>query len=234
MNAPSLEVLAVCDNLVSGQVGWGFEQSGVLLPDFGTSISAEFIAEPLNAYLKVRDDLVHDHLRNLNIQKSMGPDETHTRILEVSKPVLFNIFINDIDNGIECTLSRFSDYTKLSSAVDMPEGWDAIQRDLDELKWVLVNLMRFNKDECKVLHVDQGRPWYRGCPEDQSYSGLHRKKHGQQVEGGDSAPLLHSAETSPGVLQAALESPAQERHGPVGVGPEEGHKDDQRAGTPLL
>ena len=26
----------------------------------------------------------------------------------------------------------------------------------------------------------------------------------------------------------------QERHGPVGAGPEEGHKTDQRAGTPLL
>jgi len=26
----------------------------------------------------------------------------------------------------------------------------------------------------------------------------------------------------------------QERHGPVGAGPEEGHKNDQRDGTPLL
>jgi len=45
---------------------------------------------------------------------------------------------------------------------------------------------------------------------------------------------LCSGETPPGVWSPALEPPAQEGHGPVGVGPEEGHKDDLRAGSPLL
>ncbi|KAJ7406972.1 rna-directed dna polymerase from mobile element jockey-like [Pitangus sulphuratus] len=40
----------------------------------------------------------------------------------------------NIDEGMECTCSKFADDAKLSGAVDTPEGWDDVQRNLDKLK----------------------------------------------------------------------------------------------------
>jgi len=43
-------------------------------------------------------------------------------------PVLFNIFISDTDDGIERTLNKFANDSKLSNEVNTLERREAIQR----------------------------------------------------------------------------------------------------------
>ncbi|CAM5084455.1 unnamed protein product [Natator depressus] len=49
-------------------------------------------------------------------------------------PVLFSIFINDLEDGVDCTFSKFADDAKLGGEVDTLEGRDRIQRALDKLE----------------------------------------------------------------------------------------------------
>ncbi|PKU39989.1 rna-directed dna polymerase from mobile element jockey-like [Limosa lapponica baueri] len=223
--------------------------------------------------------------------------------------VLFNIFINDRVGSSAPSASLQND-TKLSGKSDMPEGRDAIQRDLDRLEmwarcephedqqgqvqgptpgsgqpqisirlgdegiesspeekdlWVLVGEKLNMSRECVltaqnancIVHIlgdegiesspaekdlgvlvdeklDMSQKCVLAAQKANHLLGSMKRRVASRFEGRDSALLPHSCEIPPGVPCPALEPSAQEKHGPVGAVPEEGHANSQRVGAPVL
>ncbi|KAF4798259.1 hypothetical protein TURU_065771 [Turdus rufiventris] len=72
--------------------------------------------------------------------------------------VLFNIFINYLDTGLEGILSNSTDDTELGGAVHCFKGRNALKRDLSKSeRWEVTNHVQYNK----VLDFapGMGQPW---------------------------------------------------------------------------
>ena len=68
-------------------------------------------------------------------------------------PLLFLIYLNDIDMGINNTIFKFADDTKLMAPIDSLNDMASLQSDLNKLfDWSTEWQMLFNIDKCKLIH----------------------------------------------------------------------------------
>jgi len=88
-------------------------------------------------------------------------NDTHTRRRRsgvpqgsVLGPILFLVYINDIDLVVENNIMKFADDTKLYGIVSDQAQAESIQNDLNGLTlWTSRWQMKFNTDKCSVMHI---------------------------------------------------------------------------------
>ena len=74
-------------------------------------------------------------------------------------PVLFLVYINDLDLGINGTIYKFADDTKLFKEVTCVQEVTEMQEDIRALEcWSEKWQMEFNTGKCKVMHLGHNNP----------------------------------------------------------------------------
>ncbi len=69
-------------------------------------------------------------------------------------PVLFLVFINDLDINLIGKIVKFADDAKLAHVVDNVEGRNKLREDLSRLfNWSEDWQMLYNLDKCKIMHI---------------------------------------------------------------------------------
>ena len=74
-------------------------------------------------------------------------------------PILFVLYINDIDDTVNSKILKFADDTKIYHRVDSADGIESMRVDLYNLvSWSKEWQMLFNIDKCKVMHLGYNNP----------------------------------------------------------------------------
>ena len=69
-------------------------------------------------------------------------------------PLLFIIYINDLDLGLVSKISKFADDTKMGIDADSDAAVKQLQEDLRKVgEWSKKWQMPFNLDKCKIMHI---------------------------------------------------------------------------------
>ena len=75
--------------------------------------------------------------------------------------MLFNIYIDDLDDVIRAFIRKFADDTKIARIIETEEDAELLQKDIDAMvEWAKNWAMKFNVAKCKVLHVGRNNREY--------------------------------------------------------------------------
>jgi len=92
-------------------------------------------------------------------------------------PVLFLIFIDDLEVGMKNTVYKFADDTKVLAQVQSDAERNILQEDLDELtEWTKKWQMSFNTKKCKVMHAGRTNPRFTYTMEGQTLDTVDSEK----------------------------------------------------------
>ncbi|KAJ7426854.1 rna-directed dna polymerase from mobile element jockey-like [Willisornis vidua] len=100
----------------------------------------------------------HGEGQDTNFFTSVFTMKCFSQVCRSTGPALLNKFVGNRDSGIECTVIKFADDTRLCGAVNTLEGRDVTQKDLDKLEWASAKFMKFKKAKGKVPLLGWGNP----------------------------------------------------------------------------
>jgi hypothetical protein len=74
-------------------------------------------------------------------------------------PILFIIYINDLDSNLISKVDKFADDSKLGKSLSSQDDVECLRKDLTNLeKWSNDWQMKFNADKCSVMHLGRKNP----------------------------------------------------------------------------
>ena len=77
-------------------------------------------------------------------------------------PLLFLIYINDLDEGIVSKLGKFADDTKMCRGINNINEVEILQQDLQKIyQWSIDWQMLFNIDKCTVIHLGKNNKQHK-------------------------------------------------------------------------